>query len=98
MRGGQSSVGEVLAVRTLEDRDEPAAVVVLTLVEAEHLLVQVGVEVERSRGDIGTAQRPLQARPEVLDMVRVNAALDVRDGVVNDFVLILTLPRTSGRG
>lgn len=82
----QLPVGDTATVGVLERGYKAPRVVVLAGVEAEHLLVQVGVKMERARRDIRPLNRALQTRPEILDIVRVNAAHDVADGVVDEFM------------
>jgi len=44
-----------------------------------------------ARGDIRPAQSTLQARPEVFDVVRVDAAFDVAQGMVDEFVRVVAI-------
>src|SRR5947209_1946029 len=76
-------------VRTFESLHEPITVFVAARVEAKHLLVEVGVEVERTRGDIRPRERALENAPKVFNAVRVNAARDVLHGMVDDVVDVL---------
>lgn len=86
MRLGELLVGDATAVGALQNVHEAAPVVILPLVEAEHLLAKVGVKMEGTRSDIRSLERPLQARPKVFDVVGVNATFNVGHGVVNEFV------------
>lgn len=51
------------------DQSATVAVVVLAFVEAERLLVEVTMQVERLNADVGSLQGPLEDRPEVFDAV-----------------------------
>ena len=78
-------------VRAFEDFHESSTVVVAAFVEAEHLLVNVGFQMESARRDIRPVERPLQTRPEVFDVVRVGAAFDVAQGVVDEVVGVVPI-------
>ncbi len=74
-----------------KSRFEARAVRQLAVVEPEHRFVEVGVEVEGARRDVGTVQRPLHAGPEVLDIVRVNATLGETQRVVDEVVNVVAI-------
>ena len=84
----QFPIRQALTIGALRGDLEARTIVVLALVEAEDLLVEVAVEVLRSRGDIRSPERALQDAPEVLDAVCMNATLDVFLGMVNHLVNI----------
>jgi hypothetical protein len=58
-------------------QSEAPTVIVLALVVAKRLLVQIAEQVERLDADVGSFQAALQQRPEILDSVRVDVAVDV---------------------
>lgn len=89
MRGRERFVRQATAIGTLKRRNEPLRIVRLASVESEHLLVKVGVEMEGARGDVRPFERPLQARPKVLDAVRMDATLDVLNRMVNEGVNVV---------
>ena len=96
MRGRKLLVGEPATVRALERLSEPLPVVLAALVETEHLFIEIGVEVERTRGNVGARDRPLEDAPKVLDVVGVNAPFDIRLRVVNDVVRVVFFRRNIG--
>jgi len=55
-------------------------------IEAEYLLVNICVHVERLDRNIGAMQRPLEASPEVLNALSVDLAVDVLFHVVDGLV------------
>ena len=65
---------------------EPLRVAVLPVVEPERLFVQIPEQVERLDADVGALQPTLQERPEVFQPVRVDRAVDVGFGVVDEVV------------
>ena len=65
---------------------EPTEVLPGPLVEAVRLFVQIPEQVERLDAHVRPSEAPLQQRPEVLHPVRVHVAVNVLDGVVDDFV------------
>jgi hypothetical protein len=87
MRAHKFAVRDTTPVRALERLHEAPGVVVPAFVESEHLLVNVGVQMERASRDIRPFQRSLEARPKVLNRVRMDAPVDVLDHVVNEGVL-----------
>src|SRR5579884_1783180 len=69
----------------------------LTLVESEAFLVQIAEQVIRLHAHVGAANHPLEQRPEVLDTVRVDLAVYVSFGVVDDTVDVLRVEPLVGR-
>jgi hypothetical protein len=57
-------------------------------VEAKHLLVYIAVKMDRLYRDVCPVQSTLEARPEVLDSVRVDVLSDVAFDVVDDLVVV----------
>ena len=88
---GQLTVGQALACDLAGQPLESLTVAGLAGVEAEGFLVEVAEQVERLDADVGALDGPLEQRPEVLDSVGVNLAIDVLLGVVNDAVNVLAL-------
>ena len=77
---------EALAEYPFHDGGEPLAIRQLAKVETPSLFVQVGLQVERSNGDVGPTDHPLRETPEVLQAVAMNHAGDVLPRVVNPLV------------
>src|SRR5882672_812334 len=86
--GDEIAVGQPLADDAPKRLDEAPAVAVriAPLVVAEHLLVNVPMQVERVHGNVGAAQPALQETPEILQSVGVDVAFDVALGLVDDAV------------
>jgi hypothetical protein len=71
----QFSVGEATVYALREGFGESRAIVVADLVvEPEHLLIEITVEMHRLYGNIGAVQPTLEQAPEVLNCLRVDAA------------------------
>lgn len=64
--------------------NETLKVVHIAVIVSESLFVQVCFQVEWFDADISASQCPLRATPEVLHAVRMDRALCVRDGVVDN--------------
>jgi len=64
----------------------------LALVVAEGLLIKVSERMKRFNAHIRAFDRPLQERPEVFQLVRVDRAVNIRLGMVDDFVGIFVQP------
>lgn len=77
---------QTASIRAFENRDEASGVIVIASVEAKNLLVDVGVEMEWARCYVRPMQRPLEARPEVFNRVRMNATFAVRHPMVDERV------------
>src|SRR5260370_39884511 len=73
---------------------ETRAVRDLAAIEAESLLVHVAEQMERFDADIGALKTTLEQRPKILNSVRVDIALNVGFGVVNDLVRIVRFEAT----
>lgn len=67
---GDLSEREAIVARVTEDLVEPLSVGQFALVEREHALIEVAVEVERTNADVSPVQATLQEAPEVLHDVR----------------------------
>ena len=63
---------------------------ILAIVVSKSLLVKVAKKVEWFHADISSRDATLQQRPEVLKAVRVNPTVHVLDGVVYDFVCVVS--------
>jgi hypothetical protein len=59
----------------------------VALVEPEHLLIKVAVQVERPYAYIGTMQAALQEAPEVLHPASVDLAIGISYSMIDDLVL-----------
>jgi hypothetical protein len=86
LSAGQVGVGQALADDALGRAEEAHAIGHLPIVEPEGLLIQVAEEMERLYADVGSLDRALEERPEVLHAVGVDLPLDVLLGVVDDAV------------
>jgi hypothetical protein len=89
VRADQRLVREPLSIGVLSRCNEPLGIVALASVEPKHLLVNVGVKMERARSDIRSVERSLEARPEVFDGVGMDAAFAISHGVVNKAVRVI---------
>lgn len=87
--GDEVVVGEATALNLLHRPNEPLSVVVLALVEAEGLFVQIPEQVEWLHAHVGATDGPLEQRPEVFHPVRVDLALGVALGVIDDVVRVI---------
>src|SRR5207244_2946415 len=68
---------------------------VLALVEPEGLLIEIAEEVKRLDADVGAPDRALEARPEVLDSVRVDVISHVLlGGMIDSLVLVHRLAQS----
>lgn len=85
----QGFVHEPAPVRVLQHGLEAARIVILAGIEAEHLLVNVAVEMKASRSDIRPVNGALQARPKVFDVVRMDRSVDIFDGMIDVLVNVL---------
>lgn len=85
----QLPVGDALTGNARQHLAEPAAVVLLPLVEAERLLDHVAVKVERLDAHVSPLERPLEQAPEVLQAVRVDGAAHILDRVIDRRMHIL---------
>lgn len=91
MRLRKRLVRHAPTIGVLECLGEPSAVIVAAFIEAEHLLVNVGFQMECARRDVSAVQRALQARPKVFDVVRMNTAFDVAQGMVDKLVRVVVI-------
>ena len=82
----QGFVCQTAAIRVHERFGKPLAILRLAVIEPEHLLIQVPIEVLRSRSDVRAAKCSPQNRPKVFDAVGVNASADVCDRVIDNLV------------
>lgn len=83
----QILVGQAPADDAVDREAEAIRVVhVAPIVEPEGLLVQIPEQVERLDRYVGAVQGPFEQAPEVLAAVRVDRAVHVTLGVVNDLV------------
>ena len=58
------------------------SVCIFTIVETEHLFVEVTEQVKRFHAHISTRNPALEKRPKILKAIRMHAAIDVLDGMV----------------
>ncbi len=95
--GGQFTEGQPLAHDGRQDAAEPSAVRCFALVVPERLFVQILLQMERSDGDVGAAERPLEQREEAFQAVRMDPPLDVFGQVVNELVVEVQAEPAVGR-
>src|SRR5665213_625339 len=69
----------------------------MSFVIAERLLIEVSEQMERLNTHIGTAHRSLKQAPEVLHAVRVDIAIHVSFGVVDNLVSVLRAKAVIGK-
>jgi hypothetical protein len=55
-------------------------------IEPEYLLIHIAVKMHRFHADVSSIQSPLQARPEVLNSIRMDVIPNIAFDVVDDFV------------
>jgi len=89
-------VREPLPEQAGHDREEPALVCVLPLVEAHGLLIEITEQVERLDRHVGALDGALQERPEVLQAVGVDLAAHVSHAMVDDAVDVFGLKTLVG--
>ena len=84
----QPLVRQSLSTAAAHNRLEPSAITLLifAFVVPECLLVKVAEQMKRFHGNIGSFQRAFQQAPEVLHAVRMDMALDVLDGMIDNFM------------
>jgi len=91
VRATQRIIGQAASIRGLENHYETSSVVILPSVEAEHLLINIGVKMERTRANVRPVKRALEAAPEVLNRVGMHAAFAVRHPMVDEGVRIANI-------
>ena len=79
-----------------ERLSESAAVIVLALVEAKSLLIEIAKQMKGLDADVGSFQAALQQRPEILDPVRVDIAIDVAFRVVDHLMHVIGIQSVVG--
>lgn len=89
VRATERLIHKALAIGVFQNRHETLSVIPLALIETKDLLVNVGVKVEGTRGDVGSVKRPLQARPKVFNRVRMHNSFAIRHEMVNEGVLVV---------
>ena len=86
------AVGQALPADLGHGQREALRVVhVLSVVETKHLLIKVAIEMKRFHADIGAMHPALHKAPEVLQCVRVYAAMHVFDSVIYDLMLVIAI-------
>jgi len=90
-------VGEPLANNRLGDLDETPSVVVGAVVVAKGLFIEVAEQMERHHADVGAFDGALKQRPEVVEAVDVDLALDVFLAVVDHAVNVVVLQALVGQ-
>jgi hypothetical protein len=91
-RAGERNIGQTLADDVLEGQRETECVIATAIVEAECLLIEVAEQMERFYGYVGALDGALQQGPEILPIVGVDVAVNVRLGVVDDVVDVFAVP------
>src|ERR1017187_3107162 len=86
---GKLGIGETLPDDLLYRQSEPLGIVhFLPGVVAECLFIDVTEQVKGFHADVGPVQATLQETPEVFHCVRVNVAIHVLYGVIDNRVLV----------
>ena len=92
----QFIVGHAATDDTANRHAETVGVVhVAPMVETERLFIQIPEQVERLHADVSSLESTLEQGPEILAAVRVDGAIDVGFGVVDDLVDVAALSRRS---
>lgn len=86
---GEGAIREATANDLAERQDEAASVRELPVIEAPRLFVEISEQMEGLDVHVRTLDRPLEQAPEVFEPVRVDPALRIRLGVVDDLVNVL---------
>src|SRR6266852_1303963 len=96
---GQLLVGQASSRRGRQNFREAASVAIpmLALIVAERLLVEVTEQMERLDADVCAFQAALEQRPEILDPVRMDVALDVLLGVIHKLMDVIFIEAGVGR-
>lgn len=87
----QITVHDALADDAMKSVDESSSILRFAGVEAIRLFIQIPKQMEWFHADIGALDCPLQEAPEVFETVGVHLPLDIRFGMVNDFVDVIGL-------
>ena len=89
---GQFGISETLAADLRHSEREALSVVhILAVVVTEHLFVEVAIEMKRFHADIGTMQPALYEAPEVLQRVRVDAAMHVFNSMIYHLMVVVAV-------
>ena len=82
----QFGVGEALTDDAGDRVNEPGNILGLTVIEAEHLLIEVPKQMKWFDRNVGALNATLQQAPEVLQPVGMDGPLGVALGMVNDLM------------
>jgi hypothetical protein len=93
----QLLIGQASASDGGQDFREAIPVIALAFVVAERLLIQIAEQMEGLDADVGSFQAALQQRPEILDPVRVDVAVNVLFRVVHELVNVVRIEAGIGR-
>lgn len=69
----------------------------LSIVVAKGLLIEIAEQVKRLHADVGAVQTALKQTPEVLHRVRVDIAVNVLDGVIDDRMAVVSFQPVVGQ-
>lgn len=84
-------VRQSFAVSALCRFGEARSVRFLTLVEPKHLLLYIGLQMLRARGDVRAAQSALKYRPKAFNVIGVNMLANVLVSVIDNVVNVIRL-------
>lgn len=90
---GERLVRQALTVSTLHGIDKASAVLLVARIEAINLLLNIRLEMLRTRRNVRTLNRALEHRPETFDAIRVNVSANVFVRVIDDVVGVRVLNR-----
>lgn len=82
----QLAIRQTLSNNTMHRSQEAVGIVTKSLIEAKRLLVQISEHMKRFDRNVGAFNTALQERPEVLDPVRVNRAVNVGFRMANELM------------
>src|ERR1017187_587455 len=83
----QLLIGDPLVYNLADKVAEPVGIAQgQAIVVPEHLLIGIGLQVERLDCNVGSLDRALEQRPEILQSVGVNLPLDVLLGVIHEIM------------
>jgi len=83
-------VGEALAADLRHSQSETLAIVhIFAVVETECLLIKVTEEMKRLHANVGSRNPALEKRPEILKAVRMDAPVNILNGMVHDLMRVI---------
>lgn len=86
-RADKRGVSETFTDDATKRESETHGVSPFAVIETENLFIKIAEQMERFYRNVGALEHSFNERPEVLNGVGVNVALDVRNRVVDDLVI-----------